>query len=212
MTRSRLILGILVIGIMAVAISSCISDESNSIKITIETNGTYVNVQTSSWFGVSKQMESEIKYAVLDVIDDPETTVESLKRDIKAIAKKYKYNADVTIISQFGEDKLPMVAVVKGDSMYPTLKDGQSMVILKTDDFKVGDIVVAYHPEYGMIVKRLTKIEGDRVFLKSDNRQEEVVGTQTYVYGDYYKVEQIKKVPLDTWLPKENLIGVVKIY
>ena len=46
-----------------------------------------------------------------------------------------------------------MPATVKGTSMVPTLTDGQNIVVLKTTDFKVGDIVVAHHPDYNLDCK-----------------------------------------------------------
>ena len=105
-----------------------------------------------------------------------------------------------------------MPASVKGTSMVPTLQDGQSIILLKTTDLKVGEIVVARHPTYGLIVKRLAAINGSQVYLKSDNRQIEVIGTQTVVENGRSEVLTIEKTPLDTWLPKENVVGVVKVY
>ncbi len=92
-----------------------------------------------------------------------------------------------------------MPATVKGTSMVPTLQDGQELVVLKTKDFKVGDIVVARHPTHGLIVKRLAQIEGNMVFLMSDNR--EVTVTDNVITRG-----------LDTWLPIDDVVGVVKNY
>jgi len=92
-----------------------------------------------------------------------------------------------------------MPASVSGTSMVPTLKDGQDIVVLKTKDYKVGDIVVARHPEYGLIVKRVSQIKDGQVYLMSDNR--ETIVTSNGIYKG-----------LDTWLPVENVVGVVKIY
>lgn len=209
-SRSWLIIGIIIIGIIAA--SGFILTQENNVKITLETNGNTVDIQPSSLFSIPPQMEAEMQEKALIDVQDPKSTVESIKSDIKAIAKKYNYTADVTIKSQFGTDQLPMPATVSGTSMVPTLEDGQEIIVLKTDDYKVNDIVVATHPEYGMIVKRLKKIEGNRVYLMSDNREVEVYTTETPLGNGMVEVETIKKTPLDTWLPKENLIGVVKEY
>ncbi|MGF7118097.1 S24/S26 family peptidase [Methanobacterium oryzae] len=209
-SRSWLIIGIIIIGIIAA--SGFILTQENSVEITLETNGTTVDIQPSSLFSIPPQMEAEMQEKALIDVQDPDSTVESVKRDIKAIAKKYNYTADVTIKSQFGTDQLPMPATVSGTSMVPTLEDGQEIIVLKTDDYKVNDIVVATHPEYGMIVKRLKKIEGNKVYLMSDNRKVEVYTTETALGNGMVEVETIKKTPLDTWLPKENIIGVVKEY
>ncbi|MCE7697799.1 MAG: S26 family signal peptidase, partial [Methanobacterium paludis] len=59
---------------------------------------------------------------------------------------------------------------------------------------------------------RLAAINGSQVYLRSDNRQIEVIGTRTVVENGHSEVLTIEKTPLDTWLPKENVIGVVKVY
>ena len=84
--------------------------------------------------------------------------------------------------------------------------------MLKTDQFQVNDLVVAVHPDYGLIVKRVAEIDGDQVYLKSDNRETEIVGTESRVVNGVEEVVTIEKTPLDAWLPKENVVGVVKVY
>ena len=59
-----------------------------------------------------------------------------------------------------------------------------------------------------MIVKRLSKIEGNKVYLTSDNKNVEVSTVQL----SNGAVETITKTPLNTWLPRDNIIGVVKVY
>ncbi len=176
-----------------------------TLNIIIETNGTTVTVKTSTlslFNSPPPDMEEEIANYVQTVIDDPESTTDSIKADVKNIASKYGYNkVNVQLRSQFGVDQLPMPAKVKGNSMYPTLKDGQELIVLKTKDFKVGDIVVAKHPEYGLIVKRVGKIKGDMVYLISDNKNVEKVYTGTSI---------VIMVPLNTWVHKSDIIGVVK--
>jgi signal peptidase I len=205
-SKSWLIIGMIILGVMAT--SACITP-SNNVGITINTNGTDVTVKSSSFFNtLPSEMTSEMQKKALTDIDDPNSTVESVKSDMQSIAQEYNYTANVTIVSQFGTDQLPMIAQVSGTSMVPTLQDGQEITILKTKDFKVNDIVVANHPDYGMIVKRVGKIEGDRVYLMSDNKH---VETSTVRLSNGM-VETITKTPLNTWLPKKNVIGVVKDY
>ncbi|HIH61660.1 MAG TPA: S24 family peptidase [Methanobacteriales archaeon] len=179
--------------------------EKETLNIIIETNGTTVTVKTSTlslFNSPPPNMEEEIANHIQTVIDDPESTTDSIKADVKNIASKYGYNeVNVQLRSQFGVDQLPMPAKVRGNSMYPTLKDGQELIVLKTKDFKVGDIVVAKHPEYGLIVKRVGKIEGDMVYLISDNKNVEKVYTGTSI---------VIMVPLNTWVHKSDIIGVVK--
>jgi len=183
----------------------------NSTGIKVETNGTKVTIQSSSWWEVPSAMLDEMKVKALEGVEDPDSNVESIKTDMQNIASKYNYTVQVKIVSQFGEDQLPMPATVKGTSMVPTLADGQSIVVLKTSDFKVGDIVVAHHPEYNLIVKRVGQINGSEVYLESDNKNIEVESQTRYVNG-VKQVVTITKTPLNTWVPKSYVIGVVEEY
>ena len=207
-SKSWLVTGIIILILGVMATSACIAP-SNNTGIILNTNGTNVSIKSSSFLNnPPSQMMADMEEKALTDIENPNSTVGSVKSDMQAIAKNYNYTVNVTITSQFGTDQLPMPAQVSGTSMVPTLQDGQSIVVLKTKDYKVGDIVVATHPTYGMIVKRLSKIEGNRVYLTSDNKNVEV---STISLGNG-AVETITKTPLKTWLPKDNIIGVVKIY
>jgi len=190
--------------VVAIGMGFYIHENSQTVNITIETNGTDIIVKSSTLFFAPTPpgMEEEIADHISNSIYAPESTLDSIKADVKLIASKYGYKkVNVQLRSQFGVDQLPMPAVVKGNSMYPTLRDGQRIIVLKTKDFKVGDIVVAKHPEYGLIVKRVGKIEGDRVYLISDNKNIEQIYTGTSI---------VTLVPLNTWLPRSAIIGVVK--
>jgi hypothetical protein len=204
--RSWLVIGIIILGVMAT--SACIAP-SNNVGITLNTNGTNVSVKSSSFLSnPPSQMMADMEKKALNDVENPNSTVTSVKSDMQAIAKNYNNTVNVTITSQFGTDQLPMPAQVSGTSMVPTLQDGQSIIVLKTKDYKVGDIVVATHPTYGMIVKRLSKIEGNKVYLTSDNKNVEVSTVQL----SNGAIETITKTPLNTWLPRDNIIGVVKVY
>ncbi len=193
---------LLIIPLLIIILGLFASVNINNTDITIETNGTGIMVKTSAFISPPPQMKEEIIAYMTNAINDPDSTTDSIKADIKKIAIKYHYkHVNVHLKSQFGDDQLPMPAVVKGDSMYPTLKDGQQLIVLKTKDFKIGDIVVAKHPTYGLIVKRVGKIEGNRVYLVSDNKNVEEIYTGTSI---------ITLTPLNTWLPKSAIIGVVK--
>ena len=86
--------------------------------------------------------------------------------------------------------------------MLPTFHDGESVIINKTHDVSVGDCVVADSPEYGRIIKRVSQINGNEVYLTSDNKEVK------YRYEDCYT---IKEEGIKTWVNKNNIIGVVKI-
>lgn len=176
-----------------------------TLNIYIQTDGSSTTVEASTLWGITPpQMEDEMAKYVAQAIAEPNSTLDSIKSGLKSIAAKYNYsNVEITLESQFGEDMLPLPAVVKGNSMYPTLMDGQKITVLKTTDFKVGDIVVANHPRYGLIVKRVSVIEAEQVFLVSDNKGVEVIVTPN---------STITKTPLNTWIPRQDVIGVVMNY
>lgn len=208
--KTGVIIGLLVL--LAVAGSSFVLFANhNSTGITINTNGTEVSIQPSSWFPVPKAMLEEMKTKALVDVEDADSSLGSIQNDMQSIATKYNFTVKVTVKSQFGENQLPLPATVRGTSMVPTLQDGQDIVVLKTSDFQVGDIVVAHHPDYNLIVKRVSQINGSQVYLTSDNHQVEV-SSQTRVVNGVTQVVTIQKTPLNTWLPKTNVIGVVKVY
>jgi len=146
-----------------------------------------------------------------DVLSD-KSTVNSLKSDIVSIAQKYNYTAVVTISSQFGTDNLPFPATVSGTSMLPTLQDGQNVMALKTTSFKVGDIVIARHPTFGLIIKRVAAISKGKVHLESDNKNVQTITNETTLPDGVVEIQTFEKTPLDAWLPKSSVIAVVKTF
>jgi signal peptidase I len=210
-SRTWLVIGLLVLVLAAGSVFYASSDQ-HSTGITVKTNGTAVTIQSSSLWGVPEIMLNEMKNKAMADVQDDSSTLASIKADMQSIASKYNYTVEVKISSQFGADQLPMPATVKGTSMLPTLQDGQNIILVKTSDFKVGDIVVARHPDYDLIVKRVAEIKGDQVYLKSDNRKVEVIGTETRVVNGMTQIYTVEKTPLDTWLPRTNVVGVVKVY
>jgi signal peptidase I len=207
-----LILGFVVLLLVATPLYSGFS--TNNLSIIVDTNGSNTNVNYPSILAGSlpQGMMNEIKNKASDDLESSNSTADTVKADIKSIASKYNYNANVKIVSQFGTDQLPMIATVKGTSMVPTLQDGQEITIVKTNNLKVGDIVVAVHPTYGLIVKRLSIIDGTQVYLTSDNKNVEVVNTEKNLPNGTVETITVQKTPLNTWLPTENVIGVVKVY
>ncbi len=207
--KTGLIISLLVLVALIGSTSYLIANQHN-IGITIETNGTEVSVYSTSWSYVPETMMEEMSVKALADVEDPNSSLDSIQANMQNIAIKYNYTVEVKISSQFGEDQLPMPATVKGTSMVPTLNDGQSIMVLKTADFKVGDIVVAHHPDYKLIVKRVGKINGDQVYLESDNKKVEIIQSQVSFENGMKKVVTIQKTPLNTWVPRNNVIGVVK--
>tara|TARA_B100001179_G_scaffold176451_1_gene131693 strand:+ start:371 stop:664 length:294 start_codon:yes stop_codon:yes gene_type:complete len=59
---------------------------------------------------------------------------------------------------------------VHGDSMWPTLKDGDYVEAIQGQPPVVGDIVVVHHPFKKMrVIKRVKRILQEGVFIQGDN-------------------------------------------
>ncbi|PKL69142.1 MAG: phage repressor protein [Methanobacteriales archaeon HGW-Methanobacteriales-1] len=200
-----MIIGIILLVIVAGS-AILLTQNFSTVTINIETNGSDITVESSTlpFSKAPSSMEKEIAQYLSDEIKSPNSTIATITSGVTVISQKYNYTqVTVNIKSQFGENQLPMPAVVSGDSMYPTLNDGQSLMVLKTKNFKVGDIVISKHDKYGLIVKRVGKIEASRVYLMSDNKNVETIYEGNYI---------ITKTPLNTWVPRSYIVGVVKDY
>lgn len=61
---------------------------------------------------------------------------------------------------------------VSGNSMLPTLKPGQDVLVsCWFNKYRIGDIVVIRH-ESKEVVKRISKIDDRRIFVEGDNKIE----------------------------------------
>ena len=88
---------------------------------------------------------------------------------------------------------LIFIAQVEGESMEPTLHDGQQLVCVRAP-WDEGDIVVADVGESYLVVKRVVSRQGEEVRLVGDNR----------AHSESYRVrpEAIKSVMLcRLWVP-----------
>ena len=176
-----IIFGLLLLSIISAASVIYTGYGTDKISLVIKTNGTntYVTNESRLYGPHSQVMMQDIKKNVITDIASPNSTDESIKSDVRNIASRYDYNANVKIVSQYGTDNLPLFVTVNGTSMVPTLKNGQNIIVLKTNNLNVGDIVVAVHPTYGLIVKRLSIIEVNQVYLTSDNKRVEIINQKT---------------------------------
>ena len=68
---------------------------------------------------------------------------------------------------------------VKGDSMKPTLRNGQIVFAHEVRKFKQGQVVIAF-VRGREVIKRITKIENGSVYLQGDNSSE---STDSREYG-----------------------------
>lgn len=128
----------------------------------------------------------------------------TLKHDIQMICAKHGLDkVNIKINSVLGENKIPVQYHVDGNSMDPTLKNGQTVLLEKTKNIHVNDIVVANSSEYGRIVKRVSQINGDNVYLVSDNKNVtyETIGNRIY-----------ETKGITTWVNINDIYGVVVDY
>lgn len=79
-----------------------------------------------------------------------------------------------------------MAVVVNGDSMWPTLKDGDTIDVnvLDNQDLQIGDLVVFRDPRDAsrMCIKRLKRIEENGLFVEGDN-PDPTASTDSHNYG-----------------------------
>ena len=67
-------------------------------------------------------------------------------------------------------DDVQIQVQIHGDSMWPTLRDGDVVEAIQGLSPVVGDIVVAKHPFKKMnVIKRVKRILGDGIFIEGDN-------------------------------------------
>lgn len=81
---------------------------------------------------------------------------------------------------------------VFGESMAPTLRHGQKIVVIRADDYAVGDIVVAWH-ENKELIKRVVRVQNGSYWLEGDNLAN---STDSRHFG---------------WIDKSDILGVMKI-
>ena len=82
---------------------------------------------------------------------------------------------------------------VEGDSMLPTLKNGDDILVKSETNLRIGDVVVANHPfRTTLIIKRITEIStGGKLFLRGDNPDE---STDSRTFGEIDKKDILGKV------------------
>ena len=233
-SKTAIIIGAIIIIIAAASAAAFLPGQSNAtinssnqqqttpavepvhhIDITVKTDGKTVTVKATSVsenVQVPAKMITEMKNKAYTDIQSYSSTSSSLKTDMKTIAKKYNFTANVTLTSQFGTNQLPFLAVVSGTSMVPTLRDSQEVIALKTKNIAVGNIVISRHPTYGLIIKRVATIQNNKVYLKSDNRQIVNYIKETTLSDGVVKISNITITPLDTWRSINDIVGVVKTY
>jgi phage repressor protein C with HTH and peptisase S24 domain len=174
-------------------------------SVDVYNDGENVSVETNTFSDIDKHdLNKKICNYTLDVMNDTTTDITSYKHGIRDICRQYGLeDVEINIDSSIGRDQIPIMVTVDGTSMLPTLLDGQNVLLNKTHDVHVGDIVVAESDEYGGIIKRVDQIDGDRVHLISDNKGI----SYEYINGELYEISGI-----NTWVNISDINGVVIAY
>lgn len=159
---------------------------------------------TSVSSNLNDEASNEILNYISNNIYNSSADVETMKEDIREICYSYgSTDCDINIDSIIGEDQIPFIVWAEGDSMLPTIQNGQYVLVNKTHDIHVGDIVSVDSKEYGGIMKRVDKIDGDNVHLVSDNKNVyyKTIDGVTYEYKG-----------ITTWVDISEIEGVAIQY
>lgn len=177
---------------------------NNSINLFIDGENVTVKTITMNPNADTENLNKEICHYTTHVMNDTSSNITTLKNGIKDICIKYGLeNPKITVDSSIGKDQIPIIVHVDGTSMLPTLKDGQTVLINKSKNIHVGDIVVADSKDYGGIIKRVGDINGDEVYLISDNKNV----SYSYKNGILYETKGVT-----TWVDISNINGVAINY
>lgn len=168
-------------------------------------DGENITVETHSMSNADiGRFNEDVCDLTLNVMNDTTSNITTLRSGIEKLCMEYGIDdAEITIDSSIGADQIPVLVHVDGTSMLPTLKDGQTVLVNKTHDVHVGDIVVAESDEYGGVIKRVDNIQGDSVHLVSDNKNI----AYEFINGELYEIKGIT-----TWVDISDVNGVVIDY
>ena len=176
---------------------------NDSVNIYID--GENVSVTTNTLSGADTQsLNKDICDYTINVMNDTTTDITTYKTKISDICSYYGMDdVEINLDSSIGKNQIPVIVTVDGTSMLPTLQDGQNVLLNKSHDIKVGDIVVADSDEYGGIIKRVDEIDGTSIHLVSDNKNI----SYEYINGVLYEIKGIS-----TWVDISDVGGVVIDY
>lgn len=198
----KIILALIII-IILISAFSILFMGNESVDVYID--GENVTVETHTAKNIDANvLNEEICDYTINVMNDTTSNATTLRNGIEDICNYYGLeDVEVNVDSSIGPNQIPVIVYVDGTSMLPTLQDGQSVLLNKTHDIHVGDIVVAESDEYGGIIKRVDQINGNDVHLISDNKEV----SYEYINGVLYEVKGIT-----TWVDISDINGVVIAY
>jgi SOS-response transcriptional repressor LexA len=107
------------------------------------------------------------------------------------------YYTDQDFVAGAGEDyynvddENAFVLTVEGDSMEPTIRAGDRVIITPNKQHKTGDICIVRLADTGKTFLKRIEIHGDNVLLKSENSRYETMVYKRKEIGFIYRVEAI---------------------
>lgn len=205
MANSYLKITIIIGILMAFVLGLSIVVDNSIVTVYLDGENVSTSVLSAPFIHDTDEISKEINtYVYIELNENFNSNVTDIKRGIEEIITSHGIDQTRIILdSPYGENQLPIIFVVCGTSMIPTLENNQKILVLQTKNIQVGDIVVSNDSNYGIIVKRVSEIDGDQAFLTSDNKNVEIV----YIDGIPYTQQGIR-----TWNNISNIIGVVKGY
>ncbi len=197
----KIILALIILILVVFAAIFILSNDTVDIYL----DGENVSVETHTLSDVDAEaLNEEICDYSLEVMNDTTTDISTYKNGIGDLCKYYGLeDAEINVDSILGPNQIPIIMYVDGTSMLPTLQDGQAVLVNKTHNVHVGDIVVADSDEYGGIIKRVDEINGNNVHLVSDNKEV----SYEYINNVLYQIKGIS-----TWVDISDINGVVIDY
>ena len=197
----KIILALIILILAVIIAMNFLVDNTVSVYL----DGENISVETHTLAQIdTKAMNREICDYTLTVMNDTTTDFAHYKKGIRNICSEYGLkDCEINVDSSIGPDQIPVIVYVDGTSMLPTLQDGQKVLINKTHNVNVGDIVVADSDEYGGIIKRVDEINENSIHLVSDNKEV----SYERINGILYEIKGIS-----TWVDISDINGVVIAY
>lgn len=201
----KCILAFIIIIILAIFIGIFSISNHESVNVYIDGQNVTSSLDLSLGNDINTEaFNSEICEYTLTSMNSPNTNIDTIKSGIEDICHKYGLNnVNIHIDSDIGENSIPVIFQVDGESMLPTLQDGQDVLVNKTQNVNVGDIVVANSSQYGNIIKRVDQVNNNQIHLVSDNKNVEY----QQINGLIYETKGIT-----TWVDSSDIYGVVIKY
>lgn len=198
-------LALIIAAIILLAVAAFFVSFGESVLVYNDGENISVTTFVSPLSGIdTNKLNDEISEYTFYVMNSPDGDAKTLTEGIQQICSSYGIDhIKVKIDSPLGLNKIPVLFHVNGTSMNPTIDDGQTVLLEKTKNINVDDIVVAKTSQYGNIIKRVSEIKGDKVLLVSDNKNikyEEINGTTYRTQG------------ISIWVTIDDIYGVVVKY